>query len=345
MKRVISLDYSRGINFLVVLLHVTLGFRGAGLIESDMVLGILDKWRYLSITMPVFFIISGIFVVRGVHRPLKQFMTTRIFGLVYPYLLWSLIILLLATIGKDISIQGRGLSAKTVLEIFIYPHGVYWFFYVLFIIHTIYVLMVKFGKKSYYLPFAFSLLVIGQMTNMDGLPFGLERLFLFTIFFAIGATFSERILKILPSISARLLSMTVIIAFAVFSLVWFSDIDLTLPFVSPVTRFIGMIGSLAVFELLARTNRLRIFYWMGLFSLEIYIIHDIVNKAARIILDKILNVPPSIIFPIVLIVSIAIPIIMAKIVRHYQIPYIFRWTAPIIQKKPVEKVSTLPVAL
>lgn len=327
MNRVISLDYGRGIIFLVVLLHVTLGFRGAGLIESEVVSGILDKWYYLSITMPVFFIISGIFVVRSDHKPMKQFIITRIHGLAYPYFLWSLIILLLGTVGQTLSIKGRAFSGETLLEILINPHGVYWFFFVLFIIQTIYIIMIKIDKKSFFLPFALFLLIIGQMTNIDGSSFWLNRLFLFTIYFAIGATFSQRILEILLSSSTRLLSITIIITFTGFSLVWFSEVDLTYPFISPVTQFMGMIGFLALTELLARANRLRIIYWVGLFSLEIYIIHDIVNRVFRIILDRILDVPPSIAFPIVLIMSLCVPIIIGKIVQKYQIPYVFRWSS------------------
>jgi fucose 4-O-acetylase-like acetyltransferase len=90
-NRLAWVDYLRGIAILLVVYrHVLLGLEHtnlvipASLVNANMI--------FYSFRMPLFFILSGIFINGSIaRRPLKKLIFTKFENLLYPYLVWSFI--------------------------------------------------------------------------------------------------------------------------------------------------------------------------------------------------------------------------------------------------------------
>lgn len=91
--RVSWLDLARASSIiLVVVYHITVG-AGADLLGQ----GVVGKiWEQAGIAlvplrMPLFFAVSGVLAFRAIHRPLRAVLRPRIFDMLWPYVLWSLV--------------------------------------------------------------------------------------------------------------------------------------------------------------------------------------------------------------------------------------------------------------
>ena len=85
--------------------------------------------------MPLFFVLSGLFLARSLARGRAAFLRDRGIQLVYPYLLWSLI-----TAGLELAMSAyvnSPLGLRDVLLIPVVPIEQYWFLYVLFLCQVV----------------------------------------------------------------------------------------------------------------------------------------------------------------------------------------------------------------
>ena len=95
-RRIAANDYGRGIGiFLVVLGHVLIGLDDhAILAESSYPIGLAFSrgavaWIY-AFHMPLFFFLSGLLAERLVRKPFGDVLSSRLRGIAWPYVLWSL---------------------------------------------------------------------------------------------------------------------------------------------------------------------------------------------------------------------------------------------------------------
>ncbi len=88
--RVAWVDVAKGIGiFLVVEGHVLPGLQSAGLLPTDEQspgLRFLHDWTY-AFHMPLFFFLSGLFVLRSAQGGLARFLDGKLRTVLYPYLL------------------------------------------------------------------------------------------------------------------------------------------------------------------------------------------------------------------------------------------------------------------
>lgn len=126
-ERLQWVDYAKGLSILLVVhMHATLGV-SAALGQS----GIMEQIVHFasSFRMPLFFMLSGLFVLSVRTLDWKSFLDKRVLGLVYFFLLWTLITL----IFKGYEFTGGDLSALPLLarSSLVEPIGTLWFIYVL----------------------------------------------------------------------------------------------------------------------------------------------------------------------------------------------------------------------
>jgi len=335
-KHIESLDYAKSVILLVLLLHVVTGFIDAGMLSSEWLNQQLDIWRYISFTMPVFFFLSGILAARSIRKPLNTFIDARLRGLAYPYFLWSIIALLVATVGASLSNTGRALSGQALLDILINPTSIYWFLYVLFFVQMIYGVLVKRNLQALSLYLAIALFVLGEFVNVYLVAFWLGKLTSFFIFFAVGAHFSGQFLDHLTGVNVKRLWLLSLLCWSGYAMFWLFVPDFNVPFVSLLAQTLALAGVLSACEIMARARTGRFLHFIGLMTMEIYLIHNIVNSSLRIVLTRLLDLPVFIAFPVVILAALVIPIIIGKIVEHYRIPYVFRYPLRASPKRELE---------
>src|SRR5687767_3873922 len=83
------IDTAKGWGILLVVLgHALRGLQNAQLLPTSGWSHALDAWIY-SFHMPLFFLLSGFFMEKAVHKPLDRALKDRAKTLLWPYLVWS----------------------------------------------------------------------------------------------------------------------------------------------------------------------------------------------------------------------------------------------------------------
>lgn len=127
-KRVDWIDYAKGICIVFVVLLYSTGTAESVLHAKGWIHAIGDFAR--AFRMPDFFLISGLFVSRVIHRRWRDYLDSKVLHFLYFYGLWLTIDFIVA--------EWRGLtgpeSFKSVTEylsLYMQPHGQLWFIYLL----------------------------------------------------------------------------------------------------------------------------------------------------------------------------------------------------------------------
>ena len=122
-------DCGKGIGIvLVVFGHVLAGTHGAGIL-GDALFSYTYSFVY-GFHMPLFFFLSGLFVERSLARGTGPYFRSKLWSVVYPYVLWSLAI---GTV--NIALAGQTNTAPDLarlLAIWHQPVKGFWFLYALF---------------------------------------------------------------------------------------------------------------------------------------------------------------------------------------------------------------------
>src|ERR1700730_9130577 len=89
--RLTWIDYAKGIAIILVLYrHVFEGIKASGIAIEKYISLEHANIMFFSFRMPLFFIVSGIFVASSLHkRGLKDFIATKMKTILYPYFLWG----------------------------------------------------------------------------------------------------------------------------------------------------------------------------------------------------------------------------------------------------------------
>ena len=126
-QRLPWVDYAKGFSILLVVhMHASLGVAKA-MGESGWMVAVAD---YAStFRMPLFFMVAGLFMMRSVKLPWRDYIDRRVLHLCYFFLLWTAVTLVFkggAAVGGDWA-QLPAYAALSLLE----PIGTLWFIYVL----------------------------------------------------------------------------------------------------------------------------------------------------------------------------------------------------------------------
>ncbi len=314
-KRMAWVDYLRGIAIiLVVYRHVLIGLQRSNLDVPY----VLDRANmiFFSFRMPLFFILSGIFINGSIaRRPLKQLVWIKFENLLYPYLVWSFIQVTLQILLSNYTNSDRTLKDYTF--ILYQPRGLdqFWYLPALFNCTVIY-LLIKVKLK----PPMWSQMLLGVILYMLS-PY-LDKISMmsdwmeFYIFFALGDTiskvfFEERTQNFLKN---------------PFTLVWITPIFiltqlfyLSQPgladgrpkgFDQAEFLVIALIGCFSMFVLAFRMQSWGLFPFLrvlGFHSLFIYVMHVMIAAFTRSILTRVFHLHNAV---ILLLCGIALGVII-----------------------------------
>ena len=302
-NRMAWVDYLRGIAIiLVVYRHVLIGLQRSNLdVPSALVTA---NMIFFSFRMPLFFILSGIFINGSIaRRPLKQLVWIKFENLLYPYLVWSFIQVTLQIILSRYTNSDRTLIDYTY--ILYQPRGLdqFWYLPALFNTTIIY-LLIKVKLK----PPIWSQLLLGVIFYL--LSPVLDKISMmsdwmeFYIFFALGDAISKQFFEDRTQrfLQKPVTLVWVIPIFILTQIFYLSQPDLAdgRPKGLAQAEFlvIALIGCFSMFVLAFRMQSWRFFPFLrvlGFHSLFIYVMHVIIAAFVRALLTKVFHIHNAVI--------------------------------------------------
>jgi fucose 4-O-acetylase-like acetyltransferase len=313
-RRMVWVDYAKGIAIILVAYrHILIGIERSG-IEVSSWLKTANEIVY-SFRMPLFFILSGIFIARTIEKYQgSAFVKLKSKTILYPYIVWGIIQITIQLVLSQYTNSQRTLIDYTYL--ITNPRAIDQLWYLLslfncsilfFILHytlglhkiVITLLAIVFYSVSEYIEnislihdiaYYFLFLVLGFLTR----DFFVKQEY-------------QRYFKSIP-----VLFCTLPFFFAT-QWYWLSHQDMNLFLFLPVT----LIGCFVIYSLsfiLAERNWLNAITIAGKHSLQIYLMHILIVSAIRMIMTKAFHVEVAI--PILFVswvLGIVIPIVAYKI--------------------------------
>jgi fucose 4-O-acetylase-like acetyltransferase len=353
-------DYLRGIAIiLVVYHHVRVGIERNGIAVSPVL--VYSNMIFYSLRMPLFFLLSGIFINRSLaNKSVSQLVATKFEKLFYPYIIWSVIQITIQIALSKSSHTSRGLIDFTY--IFYQPRRLdqFWYLPALFNASMVYLFIKTKLKPGVWLNLLIALVFYffyGFVNEISMMSDWMR----FYIFFAIGASVSEifftesvqkklnykySILLILPFfILSQIYYLTHNLGQEVYNAVYVQPLqDGYLAYVWKISRFlvIALIGCVTMFLLAFRMqqwNVLRFLRVIGYHSLYIYVMHVMIVAFSRNIFINVLHIHSAFVLLVLLIgAGVLIPIIFYNTVgrsKYGRFLFTYRNKEPATEKVTV----------
>ncbi len=246
----------------------------------------VDGWIY-AFHMPLFFFLSGLILFRSVEKHWGAFASDRFRKIAYPYVVWSIITVLIKAALGDITNHPYTLSD---LNLILYkPIDQFWFLYVLLFLSLIVSALLKLGAKPWLIFVMAVLLYPGVLPISYGWGV-LGQASLYAVYLTLGVIVGwGRDLRTISRIHVGWLVIFVGGGLLVTSLGGFSE----LPYRHALTPVLAISGTAAMVALAALADMAKLdaaIRFLGRYTLEIYVVHTIASAGLRIALLKLAHV-------------------------------------------------------
>lgn len=323
-------DYLRGIAIvLVVYRHVLIGIERTG--RSIPVLLEQANMMFFSFRMPLFFILSGLFISSSIaKRTIKKLIAIKFENLLYPYLIWAFLQTTLQIVLSNYTNAERTVEDYTY--IFYQPRGLdqFWYLPALFNTTVIYILVkTKLHFQNW------MQLLLGVALYFAGPYFQdvsmISDWMEFYIFFAIGDSlsgifFKQRAQRFLNS------SLTLLLIIPIFALTQYYYVKQFDAITQVEFLTISLIGCVSMFVFAFRLQRLNILSFLrvlGFHSLYIYVMHVIVSAFARLVLTKVMGITdPAILLFSGIATGVIIPVMLYNLIIKKNLWFLFTYHKP-----------------
>lgn len=356
------IDNARGIAIiLVVYRHVFEGLKNTSILSVAGNYQLLENLQitFFSFRMPLFFIITGVFIQRSIEKRIySDWFKYKVSTILYPYFLWGSIQILIKIIFG--SFVNSDVSWKSFSYLFYLPKEVdqFWYLLALFNISVLWItLKVKLKMSPLQgVALGFIMYILSAFISQQSIELGFVTDILHCfIYVALGDWISGSLRKgwlmnaiqswktffiVLPLfvVSQYYFLQTNLDAFSISSNHLLTNVGsgieniykdfLYVEYFEPFKYlFIALLGCFFIFCFSYQLSKIKsnIFLsWFGKHSLYIYLLHVIVFAATRIFLMKVFhltNVPLLMICCIT--AGLTGSIMIFKIVQHFKIGYIF----------------------
>lgn len=319
------IDYSKAIAIiLVVYRHILIGIQRSGLN--------VDQWLInaneivFSFRMPLFFMISGIFISKSITKRSKSnFIGYKFDTILYPYLIWGFIQISIQIIFSKYTNADRGIM--DYLYLFIQPRKIdqLWYLCALFNVSILFYFLHAVLKINDWIILILSLLFYGASVWVKEFSL-LHDLLYYLLFLVVGHLIREIMLngdyyKFFYSYKPFLILTPF---FWLTQLYWLNHQNMNMYLFS----LIAIIGTLYIFSIsfvLAKKNYLSFLKNVGRYSLQIYLLHVMITAAVRIVLTRIFGVTHvEIILVIGWMLGVYIPILIYSIIKDTNLRLLFR---------------------
>ena len=281
------IDYAKAVGIILVVYgHVLDGVMNAGIVE-DLPIHNISLSIIYSFHMPLFFFLSGLFFVSSLDKKGRAgLFRNKLDALIYPFLIWSLIDGGLGVVLSEFT--NRNTTWADVFSMFWMPRGQFWFLYTLFLIFSLSILVFAKLPRRYHLLIlvATGLLFISKSFLPQVYP--LNFIIKNWVFFVFGICFSQ--IKNLFIKHIRIIFPVSLLAFL--SSQWYFHFKLQLLSKNADENGLALFVALAsilfvvTFCMVLSSYRLKPFSLLGIYCLEIYLMHVIAGGGFRIILKN-----------------------------------------------------------
>lgn len=282
-KRIIWVDALRG--FLIISVVLGHAFQ-RGEYNNSIV------WNFIySFHMAAFFTLSGWISYRKEILTLKSF-NRRAFSLLWPFFIWSLIKIVINSHPQQYLYQ--------FILVIQHPDKSFWFLYILFIIFTICEVLklvsVHFSFKYIYLLVGSILIFFGLMIVFDLRLFGFQLVSYYIYFYCLGVLIKKYDIQFNLGVTILLGILWGYLAF------FWKMHDVPAPVVifkefipasilsyvyRIITATLGSIFFLNLSRIIFTSHKSHLLSYLGIISLEIYIIHMMLADLSKWCIDKI----------------------------------------------------------
>lgn len=271
--RVAWQDVARGIGIaLVVLGHVEQGLIGSGLI-SQPAWHPFDFGLY-TFHMPLFMFLAGLNVPRSLQAGGGRFLRSKVLGILYPYLLWSVLqgVAMAALSGLTNHRAGYDAIGRILWD----PIPPFWFLYALFLFSV----AARFIPARNLLALSIVVFPLGEMFYRDSF---MHRLLHFPVFFVLGMYFGSR--WTVPRIHAPWIALGVAVAGGTI----IAGLHAAMQNYDSVWMLPAALGgTVAMLGIAQRLDSVTALVRMGRISLAIYVMHILAASGTRILLHRLL---------------------------------------------------------
>ncbi|MBX9757482.1 MAG: acyltransferase [Beijerinckiaceae bacterium] len=325
-ERVEWVDTCKGIAiFLVVVGHTLGGLINSRLMSQSPAVSHVIRWIY-AFHMPVFFMLSGMFLPRSLRKPLQSFTADKLRTVAYPYVVWSALTIVFQTLlaGRT-NTEARWSDLARIANA---PVAQFWFLYALLVIMLVFAVLSKLGFRPWML-LLFAIAIHPAIT--PPLTTGVTPLLQARVnaaYVALGAVLGSRAdgMDRIARLSMGRLILIVVAGFGLTTgLVW-AGLD-----TNPAYRsLVALPGVAACIALSIAING----HWplggvlkvWGRYSLEIYVAHTMASAAVRIAGQKLFHIDnPALHFAAGTFVGLYGPIAFAMACERLGIQYVFTW--------------------
>jgi len=351
-------DYARGISILLVCYrHVFEGLINVGAGSNTYPWLKYSNIFFFSFRMPLFFIVSGIFLGGSlIRKGTGNYITNRVQTLLYPLLLWGSIHITLQLIFADYVNATNYRQPSDYLNLILHPRRVeqFWYLNALFFVGVLYVIIKEYLKFNHWHQIVLGLMMyaVAGYLHINDIEVGfLIDVLFFYFFFAIGdlaadVFLNEKNYKFLSSGKTLLILLP---AFALLQ-IYFTELNLKngddyfvqykMPALFAITALVGGAFVLNVSFILQRLNILRFLRVVGYHSLYIYVMHLMITAATRIVLVRVFGIDN---IPLIMILSVTsgiiIPIIFFNLMEQLGAWWLFslkKREPKIVEKRNVQ---------
>ncbi len=335
------IDYARGICIILVCFrHTHEGLANADILHANEhpVLQFLNVF-FFSFRMPLFFIISGVFVGASLQKKgIRHFIEDRFRYIFWPFLVWGCIQITMQLLFKGYVNANR--EPIDYLNLLWNPREIeqFWYLNALFFVGVIYAFIkvkLKFNGWQQ-LGLGFVLYFLAYYTTVNEIPTGLlGDVFFFYMFYAIGDNIAGFIID--PEKRKSILgNKPLLILLPIFLVMqyFFSKINLTegddyyvqrfMPLLFAAVSIAGCAFIINLCYLLQQLNVFKFLRVIGYHSLFIYIMHLMVIAGFRILYVNVLGQTNVYIFIIVgILAGIFIPMVIYNLAEKLGAGWLF----------------------
>ena len=281
--RVTWVDTAKGYGIiLVVFEHDIRGLINGDIMTWTPITRFIDAWIY-AFHMPLFFILSGLFLFRSKEKPWGAFVLDKLRTIAYPYFVWSVITMLIKAALGPITTHPYHLSD---LPLILYaPIDQYWFLYVLFILLIAISALLKLGVSPWVV-FVLAILIYPGLLSISSYGWSVLAVTSgMAIYTALGVIIGRdrEHFRIISAIHVCWLALAVVAGLTVASLAGLPE----LPYRNVFQPVFAVSGAVAIVALAVLTDKAKLkatIQFLGRYSLEIYVVHSMASAGVRIML-------------------------------------------------------------
>lgn len=348
------IDYARGITILLVVYrHVFEGLGNVG--EGSGSYAGLKYFNifFFSFRMPLFFIVSGIFIGGSlVRKGIGDYIGNRFQTIFYPLIVWGSIQISLQLLFAGYANAER--EPMNYLHLIIDPRKIeqFWYLNALFFVSVLYALVHWYGKVKPWqqLILGVILYAVSGYCHVHNIHIGfLIDVSFFYLFFAVGHVFSDLVLNtknhsILTSWRTTLIALPFFVLvqhyFTYLNLLHKDDyyVQYQQPAIFAITALLGGAFVIQVSFLLQKLDIMRFLRVIGYHSLYIYVMHLMITSGIRSLLLKSFGIQN---IPVLLVVSVTagviLPVILYNIAERAGAWWLFTLKKPATAAEPKPK--------